>query len=71
MKVGDESTASSILLNDVCHVSGLKKNLISVSQITNSEKYVLLGPNDVKVLDKVKNIEVEVVLAGQRKSLCS
>ncbi|KAG5619732.1 hypothetical protein H5410_004950 [Solanum commersonii] len=40
---------TNIKLNDVYHVPGLKKNLVSVSQITNSGKYVLFGPDDVKV----------------------
>ncbi|KAL3533461.1 hypothetical protein ACH5RR_006982 [Cinchona calisaya] len=57
----------SVKLNDVFHVPGLKKNLISISQITNCEKYVLFGPDDVKVLNNVKNVAADVVLTGQRK----
>lgn len=58
---------ASVQLNDVYHVPGLKKNLVSVSQITDSGKYVLFGPNDVKVLDNVKNIGADVVLTGEKK----
>ncbi|KAJ0017120.1 hypothetical protein Pint_11124 [Pistacia integerrima] len=47
--VVDDTRSSSVKLNDVYHVPSLKKNLVSVSQITNSGKYVLFGPNDVKV----------------------
>lgn len=58
---------NAIRLNDVFHVPGLKRNLISVSQITNSGKYVLFGPNDVKVLANVKTIDADVVTSGERK----
>ncbi|KAL0322020.1 UNVERIFIED_CONTAM: hypothetical protein Scaly_2498400 [Sesamum calycinum] len=43
-----DADETSVKLDDVYHVPGLKKNLISVSQITNSGKYVLFGPKDVK-----------------------
>ncbi|KAF7840585.1 pyrophosphate--fructose 6-phosphate 1-phosphotransferase subunit beta [Senna tora] len=66
VKIGvDRDT--DIKLNDVYHVPGLKKNLVSVSQITNSGKYVLFGPNDVKVLDNMKNVDANVVLSGKKK----
>ena len=58
---------ASVKLDDVYHVPGLKKNLISVSQITNSGKYVLFGPHDVKVLDNFKNVVADVVLSGEKK----
>lgn len=64
VKVGDEFT-SSILLNDVYHVLGLKKNLVSIYNITDTRKCVLFEPKDVKVLDNAKNIEPEFVLANQ------
>ncbi|KAJ7962110.1 Retrovirus-related Pol polyprotein from transposon TNT 1-94 [Quillaja saponaria] len=63
--VGDTRT---VKLNDVFRVPGLKKrNLVSVSQITNSGKYVLFGPNEVKVLDNVKNIDANVIFTGEKK----
>nr|DAD20269.1 TPA_asm: hypothetical protein HUJ06_021732 [Nelumbo nucifera] len=65
VKIGADN--ASIQLNDVYHVPGLKKNLVSVSQITDFGKYVLFGPNDVKVLDNVKNIGADVVLSGEKK----
>lgn len=43
-----------VLLNDVYHVPGIKKNLLSVSQLTTSGNYVLFGPEDVKVYKDVK-----------------
>lgn len=60
--------AKSVMLNDVYHLPSLKKNLISVSQITDSGKYVLFCPNDVKVLQNVKNLEADVVLHGKKKN---
>ncbi|KAK3011851.1 hypothetical protein RJ639_010447, partial [Escallonia herrerae] len=56
-----------IILSNVYHVSGLSKNLVLVSQITNSGKYVLFGPQDVKILDNVKNIAANVLVVGQKK----
>lgn len=58
---------ASVKLDDVYHVPGLKKKLISVSHITNSVKYVLFGPNDIKVLDNVKNVVVDDVLSNEKK----
>lgn len=48
-------------------VPGMTKNLVSVSQITDSGKYVLFGPKDVKVLDNVKEILGDVILTGEKK----
>ncbi|KAK1353620.1 CCHC-type domain-containing protein [Heracleum sosnowskyi] len=56
-----------VKLDNVYHVPGLQRNLVSVSQITNSGKYVLFGPNDVKILDNVKNLEATVVFTGEKK----
>ncbi|XP_059281162.1 uncharacterized protein LOC132034831 [Lycium ferocissimum] len=61
--VGDRWT---VMLNDY-RAPGLKRNLVSVSQIIDSGKYILFGPNDVKVLDNVKNITVDVILACEKK----
>ncbi|KAJ0086611.1 hypothetical protein Patl1_07274 [Pistacia atlantica] len=66
--VADDTRTSSVKLNDVYHVPGLKKNLVSVSQITDSGKYVLFGPNDVKVLDNVKDISADVILTREKKA---
>ncbi|KAH0707740.1 hypothetical protein KY285_010907 [Solanum tuberosum] len=62
--VGD---TGAVKLNDVFHAPGLKRNIVSVSQITGFGKYILLGPNDVKILDNVKNISVDVVLTSEKK----
>ncbi|KAK3023537.1 hypothetical protein RJ639_044891 [Escallonia herrerae] len=56
-----------IVLSNVYHVPGLRKNLVSVSQITNSGKYVLFGPEDVKILDNVKNIGADVLVVGKKR----
>lgn len=63
-EVGDTGV---VKLNDVFHAPSLKRNLVSVSQITDSGKYFLFGPNVVKILDNVKNIYVDVVLMGENK----
>ncbi|KAK3010128.1 hypothetical protein RJ639_009802 [Escallonia herrerae] len=43
------------------------KNLVSVPQTTDSRKYVLFGPKDVKVLDNVKEISADVIFSGEKK----
>lgn len=65
--VAGDTKTSSVRLDDVYHVPGLKKNLVSVSQITESGKYVLFGPIDVKVLDNMKDISADVILSGEKK----
>ncbi|KAK9192892.1 hypothetical protein WN944_003585 [Citrus x changshan-huyou] len=61
------SNDGGIFLKEVYHVPGLKKNLASVSQITDSERYVLFGPNDVQILSNVKHIATNVLFIGKRK----
>lgn len=56
-----------VLLNDVYHVPGLKKNLASVLQITYPGRYILFGPNDVQILSNVKHIATDVLFCGKRK----
>ena len=43
-----------VSLHNVYYVPGIKKNLLSVSQLTTSENYVLFGPEDVKVYEDIK-----------------
>ena len=45
-----------VSLHNVYHVPGIKKNLLSVSQLITSGNYVLVGPEDVKVYEDVKII---------------
>ena len=51
------------------HVLSLKRNLTSVSQITNSGKYVLFGPNDVNFYDDLKYVDVDVLVTVKKKNL--
>ncbi|KAG8370120.1 hypothetical protein BUALT_Bualt14G0084400 [Buddleja alternifolia] len=67
VKVTD-SENDNVVLKSVYLVPGVRKNLVSVSQITDSGKYVLFGPNDVKVLGDVKEITGNVILTGKKKS---
>nr|KAJ0222293.1 hypothetical protein LSAT_V11C200057670 [Lactuca sativa] len=43
-----------VSLHNVYHVPGMKKNLLSVSQLTSSSNYILFGPQDVKVYRDLK-----------------
>ncbi|KAG6480986.1 hypothetical protein ZIOFF_057577 [Zingiber officinale] len=40
--------SNQVPLQDVYHVPGMKKNLLSVAQLTSSGHYVLFGPENVK-----------------------
>ncbi|RWR74934.1 Integrase, catalytic core [Cinnamomum micranthum f. kanehirae] len=63
----DISNNRGVSLNNVYHVSGLKKNLASVSQITDARRYVLFGPKNVQILSNIKHIEADVLFTGRRK----
>lgn len=68
MIVAEGGETKSLRIDDVYLILGVMKNFInSVSQITHSGKYVLFCPNDVKVLDTVKDVEADVVFSGTRK----
>nr|DAD45748.1 TPA_asm: hypothetical protein HUJ06_003978 [Nelumbo nucifera] len=65
--IENSSIDEGLSLKDVYHVPGLKKNLASVSQITDSGRYVLFGPNNVQILSNVKHIEADILFTGKRK----
>ena len=45
---------NQVPFQDVYHVPGMKKNLLSVAQLTSSGHYVLFGSQDVKVYRDLK-----------------
>ncbi|KAK4492038.1 hypothetical protein RD792_002828 [Penstemon davidsonii] len=52
------ATANEMLLQNVYHVPGMKKNLLSVAQLTSSGHFVLFGPQDVKLSSsKAENVD--------------
>ncbi|KAF7804048.1 Retrovirus-related Pol polyprotein from transposon TNT 1-94 [Senna tora] len=63
--VSPHDSESEVPLQNVYHVPGMRKNLLSVAQLTSSGHYVLFGPQDVKVYH---NLEVtkEPVMKGRR-----
>ncbi|KAH7838943.1 hypothetical protein Vadar_033002 [Vaccinium darrowii] len=52
---------SEVKLQDVYHVPGMKKNLLSVSQLTSSGNYVVFGPKDVKVYQSLKPVGTPIM----------
>lgn len=48
------STGSSISMNNIYYVLGMKKILISISQIMDKGYSILFGPNTVKIYTNVK-----------------
>ncbi|KAG6498334.1 hypothetical protein ZIOFF_046246 [Zingiber officinale] len=57
--------SNQVPLQDVYHVPGMKKNLLSVAQLTSSGYYVLFGPENVKVYRNLKISETPT-MEGQR-----
>ncbi|KAH0644478.1 hypothetical protein KY284_032362 [Solanum tuberosum] len=58
-------SSRQVELQNVYHVPGMKKNLLSVSQLTYSGNYVLFGPNDVKVYRNLK-VTSTPIMEGRR-----
>ncbi|KAJ0464501.1 putative RNA-directed DNA polymerase [Helianthus annuus] len=55
------NSKKEMLLKDVYHVPGMKKNLISVPQMTSEGYYVLFGPEDVKVFEEFETKSTPVL----------
>lgn len=52
-------------LKDVSYVRGMKKNFLSMAQLTSSGCYVLFNPRDVKVYDDIKISEKPMIVGRQ------
>ena len=61
---------NQVPLQDVYHVPGMKKNLLSVSQLTSLGHYVLFDPQDVKVYRDLK-ISKKPTMEGRHWSMCT
>ncbi|KAL3510895.1 hypothetical protein ACH5RR_030296 [Cinchona calisaya] len=57
--------SNQVELQHVYHVSGIKKNLLSVSQLKASLNFVLFGPDEVKVYQN-KKITGTPIIQGKR-----
>lgn len=57
-----------LTLQDVYQVPGLKKNLASVSQITDSGEFVLFGPDKVWILKNLRCIDADILFIGRKKN---
>ncbi|KAA8547802.1 hypothetical protein F0562_004231 [Nyssa sinensis] len=63
--VSSHYNTNDVSLQNVYHVPGMKKNLLSVAQLTSSGHFVLFGPQDVKVYRDFEIME-EPVMKGRR-----
>ncbi|PHT43340.1 hypothetical protein CQW23_17365 [Capsicum baccatum] len=63
--VSPQHSDIEVTLQNVYHVPSMKKNLLSVAQLTSSGYFVLFGPQDVMVYRDLETIE-EPVMKGQR-----
>ncbi|KAM1906652.1 hypothetical protein ACFX14_026396 [Malus domestica] len=57
--------SNQVPLQDVYHVPGMKKKLLSMAQLTSSGHYVLFGPREVKVYRDLKISEIPT-MEGRR-----
>ncbi|KAF7823791.1 Retrovirus-related Pol polyprotein from transposon TNT 1-94 [Senna tora] len=63
--ISPQHDVDHMTLQNVYHVPSMKKNLLSISQLTSSGHFVLFGPDDVKVYRDLKNLE-EPVMKGRK-----
>ncbi|KAG8364897.1 hypothetical protein BUALT_Bualt18G0046300 [Buddleja alternifolia] len=63
--VSPQYSANEVSLQNVYHVPGMKKNLLSVAQFTSSSHFVIFGPQDVKIY---RNFEItgDPVMEGRK-----
>ncbi|KAJ0017529.1 hypothetical protein Pint_09529 [Pistacia integerrima] len=65
MTVTPRYNPNQVQLQDVYHVLGMKKNLLSMAQLASSGHYVLFGQQDVKVFQDLK-ISEKPTMEGRR-----
>ncbi|KAL4292111.1 hypothetical protein GQ457_14G000650 [Hibiscus cannabinus] len=63
--VSPQNNDTEMPLQNVYHVPGVKKNLLSVAQLTSAGHIVIFGPHDVKVYNNLE-IKDEPLMKGQR-----
>nr|KAJ0210601.1 hypothetical protein LSAT_V11C400160610 [Lactuca sativa] len=64
-----EESKEEMMLQSVYHVPGMKKNLLSVSQLTSAGHYVLFGPNDVKVYKEFETPSYPIAKGRRSESI--
>ncbi|KAL4352591.1 hypothetical protein GQ457_06G020380 [Hibiscus cannabinus] len=63
--VSPQNNDTEMPLQNVYHVPGMKKNLLSVAQLTSAGHIVIFGPQDVKVYNNLE-IKDEPLMKGRR-----
>ena len=67
--VSPQYNTNDVSLQNVYHVPGMKKNLLSVSQLTSSGHFVLFGPQDVKVYRDLEIMEKPMIKGRRLESV--
>ena len=62
--VSPNSSADWMLLQNVYHVPGIKKNLLTVSQVTSTRHFILFGLQDIRIYHDLE-IKKEPAMKGQ------
>ena len=63
----DISNAGGVSLKDVYHVPGLKKISLQFLRLPILGGMFFFGPDDVKIISNIKNLEADVLFIGKRK----
>ncbi|XP_022023791.1 uncharacterized protein LOC110924058 [Helianthus annuus] len=64
-----KTEGKELVLTYVYHVPGMRKNLLSVPQMTDAGKYVVFGPNDVRVFEKFETPSKPILQGHRRESV--
>ncbi|KAJ0546766.1 putative RNA-directed DNA polymerase [Helianthus annuus] len=64
-----EDRKRELKLSDVYHVPGVKKNLLSVPQLTSEGNYVLFGPKDVQVFKEFETPSIPILKGHKNETV--
>ncbi|CAL9150308.1 unnamed protein product [Musa hybrid cultivar] len=55
-----------ITLNNMYHISSMKKNLFSITNTVNTENYIYFSPNEVQFLHNIKELNIDLIHTSKR-----
>ncbi|KAH7856278.1 hypothetical protein Vadar_034803 [Vaccinium darrowii] len=67
--INPQFSPSEVKLQNVYRVPGMKKNLLSVTQLMSSGNYVVFGPEDVKVYQSLKLVDTPITEGQSLESI--
>ncbi|KAD2394436.1 hypothetical protein E3N88_41413 [Mikania micrantha] len=64
-----EGGKQDLVLKNVYHVPGMRRNLISVSQMTEEGSFVVFGPKDVRVFKNIETSSVPILKGRKSETM--